>query len=96
MTTDNNTKKPTKKNKHIKCGAKKIRYLVPKVLTDPSALKKQRMLLAKALWIRNLMFDDNLRYSNSDCSTKFNTARSEPNLQVQLSLSLSLPKEINN
>jgi len=56
---------------------------VPKPpLLDHEALQQQKLMLAKALWTRNLMFDDNLVYSNIDCPKEFNDATLEPNLEV--------------
>jgi hypothetical protein len=62
-------------------------FLVPKPpFDDHQALQRQKFLLAKALWTRNLMFDDNLYYSNIDCPKKFNEAALEPNLEVSISI----------
>jgi hypothetical protein len=58
-------------------------FLVPKPpFEDRAALQRQKFLLAKALWNRNLMFDDNLSYSKFDCPKELNDASLEPNLEV--------------
>ncbi len=76
---------PSRKNK-THDGLKefnRIRFLVPKPpLLDLEALQQQKYSLAKALWTRNLRFDDNLVYSNLDCPQQFNDATLEPNLEV--------------
>jgi hypothetical protein len=61
-----------------------IKFVMPTLLQDSQALETQKFLLAKALWIRNLMFDDNLVY-NRDCPKEINLATLETKLEVILS-----------
>jgi hypothetical protein len=67
----------------ISNGFNQYQFQLPKPpLENSEALRTQKLSLAKALWNRNLLFDDNLSYTNSDCPIKINNATLEKELEV--------------
>lgn len=80
------TAKPTKSRKTAKklvLKKKKTLLKLPKPSEDFKVQFKQKTLLAKALISKNIIFDDDLCFSNSECPPSANNTQLEPNLQVK-------------
>lgn len=62
-------------------GKKSRTFRLPDVYTDPEKRAAQQQNLIYALKVKNLIFDDDLRFSNPRCPPSTNDASLEPNLQ---------------